>query len=216
MQKLTFVATLRSPIIARGYLTFDALLGALLFDRLGDPDKAHASIPLQQTDGLFHASAAIFEPAGTRTISFAASLRARHDLSPDLFKKNRAGTRVYRTMGERRRRDFGNVLSTYRASETGTVTWHCVGDLEAIADLLQDADFIGKKRTAGFGQVSEWDYADTDLDGLVDTGGKPLRPIPFDMFDGDRSLPVQDAAWKPAYWDPANRAPCYAPPMSNR
>lgn len=210
---LTFHAELKSPIIVRGYLTFDALLGALLFDRLHDPDKAHEAIPLKCTDGLFHASAAMLEPCEIRSVSFAASLRARHDLDADLFRKKPDGSRVYRTMGERRRRDYGNVLSSYRAVETPKVTWHCVGDQDAIIDLLAEAEFIGKKRSAGFGQVSAWDCEGSDLDGLTNHRGEPLRPIPAHMFAGDRSLPVQDAAWKPAYWNPANRAPCYAPPL---
>ncbi|WP_281015968.1 hypothetical protein [Minwuia sp. IMCC3077] len=215
MRRLTFIAKLKSPIIARGYLTFDALLGALLFDRLQDPDEAHAAIPLKCENGLYSASAAILEPFATRSVSFAASLRARHDLGPDLFRKNRDGSRIHRTMGERRRRDFGNVLSSYRANEATQVCWHCIGDLDAIADLLGDARFIGKKRTAGFGEVAGWDYSESDLDGVADQEGRPLRPVPADMFAGDRSLPVQDAAWKPAYWDPANRAPCFAPPLMN-
>lgn len=207
------MAELRSPLIARGYLTFDALLGALLFDRLGDPDAAHEAIPIRKTEGLFHASAAVYDVKEVRQVSITASLRARHDLSDHLLKKNRDGTRLHRTLGETRRRDYGNVLSSYRAMETPTVTWHCEGDLDAIGDLLADADFIGKKRTAGFGQVASWDVRDGETDGLTDANGRPLRPIPVPLFTGDRSLPVQDAAWRPAYWDPGNRAPCYAPPL---
>ena len=214
LKHLTFIATLCTPIILRGYLTFDSLLAALLFDRLGDPEKAHAQIPIKQIDGLFNASAAVFEPSKQRPVNLAGSLRARHDLPDSLLKKNRAGTAVHHTISEKRRRDYGNVFSSYTAFEVKTVTWHCVGDYEAIADLLRDADFIGKKRTAGFGQVAAWDWSESEGDGLTTADGKPMRPIPFDMFEGDRSLPVQDAAWKPAYWDPANRAPCFAPPLA--
>jgi hypothetical protein len=39
-------------------MTFDALLGALLFERLQDVEKAHASIPIQCDDYLFNVSAA--------------------------------------------------------------------------------------------------------------------------------------------------------------
>lgn len=213
MRSLTFRAELKSPIILKGYLTFDALLGALLFDRLQDPDKAHDAIPLRRTNGLFHASAAMMEPQEVRSVSFAASLRARHDLDADLFRKKSDGSRIYRTMSEHRRRDYGNVLSSYRTVETSSVSWHCVGDEEAILDLLGEAEFIGKKRSAGFGQVNAWDCEESDLDGLTGRLGEPLRPIPVHMFSGDRTLPVLDAAWKPAYWNPANRAPCYAPSL---
>ena len=51
-------ATLRSPIIIQGYITFNALLRILLFGRLQDVEKAHASIPIQCDDDLFNVSAA--------------------------------------------------------------------------------------------------------------------------------------------------------------
>ena len=57
-EQVKIEATLRTPIIIQGYMTFYALLGALLFERLQDVDKTHASIPIQCDDGLFHASAA--------------------------------------------------------------------------------------------------------------------------------------------------------------
>ncbi|MDA9823538.1 hypothetical protein N9C56_13765 [Paracoccaceae bacterium] len=37
-EKVKIEATLRTPIIIQGYMTFDALLGALLFERLQDVD----------------------------------------------------------------------------------------------------------------------------------------------------------------------------------
>ena len=47
--------------------------------------------------------------------------------------------------------------------------------------------------------------------GLIGPNGEPLRPIPIDRFEGDKSFPIIDTAWKPAYWNPENRAACYAP-----
>ena len=44
-EQVKIEATLRTPIIIQGYMTFDALLGALLFERLQDVDKTHASMP---------------------------------------------------------------------------------------------------------------------------------------------------------------------------
>ena len=42
-------------------MTLDALLAALIFDQGGDLEKAHADIPLMNTNGLWHGSAAFFE-----------------------------------------------------------------------------------------------------------------------------------------------------------
>jgi hypothetical protein len=33
------------------------------------------------------------------------------------------------------------------------------------------------------------------------------------MFVGDRSSLKVDAAWRPAYWNPENRAVCHAPEL---
>jgi hypothetical protein len=64
MDKLTITAKLKSPlIVGGGYLTFDALLAAVLFEKLQDVDLAMAAIPLPVTDQLYHASAALLEPS---------------------------------------------------------------------------------------------------------------------------------------------------------
>ena len=39
-KEIKIIASLQTPIILQGYMTFDALLGALLFERLQDVDKA--------------------------------------------------------------------------------------------------------------------------------------------------------------------------------
>lgn len=210
MQNLIFTASLKSPLIAQGFMTFDSLLAAVLFDRCQDVDEAHSTVPLKCSDGLFHASAAMVTPMDRGSYSIAASLRADHDLQPDMFPENKSG-RIYRKMDKKRRRDFGNVLSSYRTIVTPDVRWICIGDLEKIKGLLGDLSFIGKKRAQGFGEVTGWSVETTDLNPLVDENGAPRRPIPKNMFDGDMSLPLQDLAWKPAYWNLENRAACFAP-----
>lgn len=210
MQNLIFTASLKSPLIAQGFMTFDSLLAAVLFDRCGDVDEAHSTVPLYSSDGLFHSSAAIVKPKNRHRYSIAASLRADHDLDNELFPTNKSG-RIYRKMDRKRRRDFGNVMSSYRTIATPDVRWICTGDLEKIKVLLGDLSFIGKKRAQGFGEVKSWSVETTDLNPLVDGDGAPRRPIPENMFAGDKSLPLQDLAWKPAYWNLENRAACFAP-----
>ena len=210
MQNLIFTAKLRSPLIKQGFLTFDGLLAAVLFDRCGDVEEAHSTIPILCTDGLFHASAAITMPVVPGSYSIAASMRADHDLDADLFPKNKSG-RIHRKMDRKRRRDLGNVLSSYPTISTPDVSWICTGDRDQISELLGDLPFIGKKRAQGFGEVIEWSVENTDLDPLLDENGAPRRPIPEHMFKGDQNLPQQDLTWRPAYWNLENRAACYAP-----
>ena len=212
-EKVKIEATLRTPIIIQGYMTFDALLGALLFERLQDVDKTHASIPIQCDDGLFHASAAQVEIIDRGGVALAANLKAQHDLNPDHIKKSRDGTKLHRTLRLTRRRDYGAVLNKYRTITVSSISWDVIGDIDEIESLLGDAFFIGKKRTAGYGEVTSWDFKDSETDGLVDANGLPLRPIPAERFKGDKSLPMIDTAWKPAYWNLENRTACYAPEL---
>ena len=213
MQKLKITANLLTPIIfGGGYMTFDALLASILFDQLGDVEQAHSSVPIRATDGLFHASAAILEPIDQSRTSFVANLRADHSIDPDLIFKNKKGA-IYKAMGRTRRRDFGAVMNSYDMITTPTITWYVDGDPDLISSLIHDTTFIGKRRASGFGEVLSWDIEEGELDGLQGFSGEPLRPIPAERFDGDTSCLRVDAAWRPAYWHPMNRAICYAPEM---
>ena len=95
--------------------------------------------------------------------------------------------------------------------EDTTVTWYVEGDGDRIQQLLAPVQFIGKRRASGFGQVERWEFEPDYLDGIEGPFGEPLRPVPKEMFKGDRSLPVVDAAWRPAYWRVEHRAACHAP-----
>lgn len=211
MDRFRVTARLAAPIVfAGGYLTLDALLAAVLFERAGDVDAAHESVPLARSGGLFHASAAILEPWDSRPISFVANLRAAHALDPDLLLKNKRG-KVHRKIDRQRRKSFGAVKNSYAAVAAPEVAWFAEGDAEAVERLLQGVRFIGKRRASGFGEVSGWSFEEDDSDGVTGPFGEPLRPIPAEMFAGDTSALKVEAAWRPAYWSPENRAICYAP-----
>ena len=62
MSRFRVTAHMKAPIIfGGGYATLDALLAALLFDPLDDVEAAHAPFRWLNMNGLFHASAAIYE-----------------------------------------------------------------------------------------------------------------------------------------------------------
>ena len=211
METLSIMAKLKAPIIlGGGYLTLDALLASLIFEITGDIDVAHNTVPLACTDGLFHASAALLEPFGSNGVSFVANMRAIHALDPGLILKNKHG-KIHKKIGLTRRRDFGAVMNSYTAFDAPDITWYAEGDGNAVESLLSRAQFIGKRRGSGFGEVSGWSVEPGDLDGIVGPFGDPLRPVPVDMFSGNTNSLKVDAAWRPAYWHPENRAICYAP-----
>ena len=210
MERFTLKAELVTPAIINS-LTLDGLLGAVLFDELQDVDQAHAAIPLRCRDGLYHASAAI--PVGTMELgkhSLIAGLRATHDQDPELIKQGKGG-QPHRHIGLTRRSDFGNVMNGYQTMVAEAIQWHAEGDPEQVLELLRNVEFIGKKRTAGFGQVREWQLIESDLDGITDAAGQPLRPVPLSMWQGNGNAIRADAAWRPAYWQPRHRAVCVVP-----
>ena len=207
LDKIRVTAHLSTPIVTGGgYMTLDALLAAQLFDELHDVDAAHAAIPVRNTAGLFYASAAIMEPIDKGRVAFIASLRPAHSIDPELLLKNKKGA-LHRKFDS----SFTNVMNGYRLLNAPTVTWYVEGDGDRIQQLLAPVQFIGKRRASGFGQVERWEFEPDYLDGIEGPFGEPLRPVPQDMFKGDKSLPVVDAAWRPAYWRVEHRAACHAP-----
>ena len=213
MERLTITAHMKTPFITGGgYMTFDALLAGILFDQLQDVEAAHSSVPIKCTDGLFHASAAMYESFGQSRVAFVANMRADHSLDADLFLKKKDGT--MRKMGRLRRRDFGAVMNSYDSVQVESLEWHVEGGSEEIFKLINPISFIGKRRASGFGEVNHWSIESSELDGLTGFLDEPLRPIPVERFKGDTASLKVDAAWRPAYWHPANRAICYAPELN--
>ena len=208
-----FIATLRlgSPLVTGGgYMTLDALLAAILFDSGESIEVAHANIPLQNTQGLWHGSAAIYETLEVGRQAFVANLRATHDLDPSLVARNKQG-QLHTKLSLSRRREFGAVMNGYHYLVAESVSWYGEGDAVKVESLLRSVGFIGKRRASGFGEVKAVELTVSESDGVVSPIGEPLRPVPLELFTGDKSFIRGDAAWKPAYWRPENRAICYLP-----
>ncbi len=108
-----------------------------------------------------------------------------------------------------RRSDFGNVSNTYSAHSASVVEWTAEGDGDRVIELLQRVPAIGKRRNAGFGEVLSWHIEQAEDDGVMGGDGRVLRPIPVETLGPGRAEVVADAAWRPAYWNPRNRAACY-------
>ena len=206
MNNLLIEASLKSPVILQGHLTFDSFLMALSYEAGSEGETG-----LEVTDGLYHASSAIIEPFARTGVGWAANVRWPH-WPVELMPVNSRGTP--QALSSKRKRDFGSVLSGYTALSTQSVQWNVRGDRDFIIDLIEDVKSIGKKRGQGYGHVSGWSVEEVEQDhSIVGPNGEPMRPVPFDMFTGDSSEPITEAAWKPEYWNPRNRAACYAPAL---
>ncbi len=214
MNKFSLTVKLKSPLITGGgYMTLDALLAAIIFDQYGDVDRAHSEIPLKNSDGLWHGSAAVYEHIAIGKQVFVANLRAMHDLDIELVARNAVG-KTHKSIGLSRRRNFGAVLNSYQTIATEAITWYGEGDVVKVKDLMSTISFIGKRRVNGYGEIESVYLEESDLNGVLGYTNEPLRPIPESLFQGDKSSLRADAAWRPAYWHPDNRAICYVPQSS--
>ncbi|MCY4746450.1 hypothetical protein NYO99_15815 [Pelomonas sp. UHG3] len=201
MKTLTVTARIKGPLISGGgYMTFDGLLAAAVFAQTQDLEQAHERLPLARTGGMYHASAALLEPLQVGRRAIVQGMRPGPELFPWL-KKNAAGNvhRAFSNMPD-------NILSSYRAFDADQVSWSCEGDPDAIWPLLEALPMIGKKRST---EVLQWSITDGDLDGVVGYADEPLRPVPAWLWKGEHKHVLADVCWRPAYWDPRHKAPCY-------
>ena len=214
MENFVVRAELASPVIAQGWLTLDAVLAAQIYANTGDVARAHSEIPLSCTDGLWNASAALFESSKPAQVQFIASLRAQHDLDTALIARVRGS--VIQSIGAKRRREFGNVMSQYPARQVRAVWWFGSGNIDAVRALLADVHFLGKKHAQGYGEISRMDIDAARCDGLKDDAGYPLRPIPKALWDGQADAIIDAETWRPAYFDTRDRALCVVPESVER
>ena len=203
MDRLQITATLAGSFITGGgYLTFDALLASTVYSLTQDLDQAHKHLPLKQVDGLYLASAAVYEPLATGKVAIVQSMRPDDVwLDHRWLKKNKQGA-----VHTRFSNLSDNILNSYKSISTPSMTWYCEGDADRIRSLLVHLPMIGKKRVCS---VTRWDVEPGELDGVHGYADEPLRPVPVALWDGDKSGPVVDAAWRPAYWDAAGRTACF-------
>lgn len=219
MVSFTVRAHLNSPVIRRGFVTLDALLMAVL-------GRGDVSDLLLCEDDLYFASAGtVAAGAAQQTASFVASMRPEH--TPqwlDVVASNTANASIGFAEGAKgrgrlndlriglsRQREGGNVINAYRAQASTEIEWYATGNPEEVLAVLKDVPFIGKRRTAGYGEVIRWEVEPGDLDGVSGYLDEPLRPIPVDRWKlGGDWIPVE-AAWKAPYWDVRNRTKCFVP-----
>lgn len=164
-------------------LALDALLASQVALREGLPAPRHAAdcqpieIPIQrEPGGRFH------------LCSHAEYEWERHALR---HINRRAPVEQYQTIGRdkiRRVQITAGANKSYRIPmQTGHVVndelrWWCVGDADAIRELLAGVVFLGKKRSVGLGKVAAWsvEACPTWAGFPVVRDGKPLRPLPTD------------------------------------
>ncbi len=106
-------------------------------------------------------------------------------------------------------------LKVTRPSE---VVWFCHGHRQPIHKLLKRVTAIGRKRSVGYGRVSQWLVEEIDEDYslfAMEPQGRPvlMRPLPLcSELPGDLLGWRQDfAGIRPPYWHPDRFAECVVP-----
>lgn len=82
------------------------------------------------------------------------------------------------------------------------LVWFCVGDPDAIRDLLSWVHYVGKKRSVGLGRVAEWSVEPIEPwgDGFpVAMDGRALRTLPSD-WSGLRDPEIGYRIMSYPYW----------------
>ena len=186
---------------------------------------------LKLEDELYFASAGfLVEPSPyPQKASFVASLRPEHtpewrelirpnNSNPNAPPIERAGEGGGRLndlkIGLARQREAGNIINGYMSRFVQAVEWYGVGHADLVLEVLKDISFIGKKRSAGYGEVSGWEVLEGELDGVEGYLGEPLRPVPVERWSAGGSWVPVEAAWKAPYWDVRSRTKCFVPEIA--
>ena len=222
MKPFVLRAHLKTPLIRQGHLTLDALLMAVL-------ERGDVSDLLHCEDHLYYASAATLAavPPGVHA-AFVASMRPEH--TPgwlEVITPNTRNPRLPVPEGAEgraklndlkielaRQRGAGNILNAYKAEVSPTVEWYGTGHGEVVLDVLSAVPFIGKRHSAGYGEVVRWEVEPGELDGLSGYLDEPLRPVPVHRWCLGGDWIAVEAAWKAPYWDVSSRAKCFAPAVA--
>lgn len=173
--------------------TLDALLfGAL---RLLHPDTENLVdlIPLQHTDGVFHASCMMCDPLFPGgQVSFIQSINneRREDAIPAPLFNARLYSGLGVSVSELRnggsqRGTFCPRVDKYPLLHRGSV-WKVgffgCGDAPAVESLLRYLPGIGRKARRGYGSIVDVDVDAVEEDYSLMRDGLPMRPIPTALW----------------------------------
>lgn len=98
-----------------------------------------------------------------------------------------------------------------------TITWYCVGDADAVRDLLAWITHLGKRRGVGLGRVGRWTVEpfDPGAEGWgegfpVERDGRATRNLPLD-WEGARDAEQGFAVVTYPYWEREREELCLVP-----
>lgn len=205
---------LMTPVaLSSPWIFFDSILAHLQY-RMASPRRyrcldskvpdagvdAGNRIPLLMNDryGSYHASCGILDSPGVEMATLYKRFVSKH-VGP-LWKpwKVRSGIGF-----------FKNTIIRLTYYPCRTVKFYCVGNRDMIESLLDGLPGIGKKVSAGFGFIRDYDIREMDEDRSIMHGGVAMRPIPVSAIKScSESMRM---AYKAPYWAATSCAECAVP-----
>lgn len=91
------------------------------------------------------------------------------------------------------------------------IVWYAYGDAEAISELLDGVQGIGKKRSQGQGHVLKWDISTLQDDWSEWRDHRLMRPLPGPLalnINWQEPPNIQHIAFRSPQWHPVNQALC--------
>ncbi len=197
---------LAAPAILNGPTTLDSLLAGALFRMDGDLEKAHREIPLANTAGVWHGSAAFTEGFfALRGVTITGGWRMHqygHDFIADGVKFGRGGKVKKLSAGSGPMR---NVMNDYFVTGCRRLIWFGCGDPSAVMDLMGMLPGVGKRAGSGYGEIAHMSVSELPVDrSLVTVGGYPARPIPRAVWQtlagAKPNVSFAAGRFTPPYW----------------
>lgn len=232
MTPFAIKVTLASPLVFAqsrhsSALCLDAVLAGLRRARGLDP----LDLPLQQTHGVWHASAAFMRcgrEGYKRTVHFTRSVDNSLQQC-DRFMRNHANARAssdYIRVGDSEG-DFKQLMNAYDRLTVATLHWWGCGDVEAVREILSllvvdDPDGplpgygLGRHANGGYGEVARVNVAPRPEDRSLAVGHRPMRPVPVPVWQAlghpiEADTQVASCAWRYPYYH-TEKARCVVPP----
>ena len=104
---------------------------------------------------------------------------------------------------------FKNTIIRLNYYPCRSVRFYCVGDGNLIGGLLDGLPGLGKKVSAGFGFIKNYDIREMDEDRSIMHEGVAMRPIPVSAIEScSESMSM---AYKAPYWAATSYAMCAVP-----
>ena len=94
-----------------------------------------------------------------------------------------------------------------------TITWYCIGDKDKLKTYLEQISHLGKKRSYGNGQISNWDIQEIGQDCHLTKNNQLIKPIPakFAEYLGLTGYSLMNWGWRPPVRIANNQTLCAMP-----